>query len=837
VLFAVVSVGGIFLTQPGDLKRPWLLPVVAVLVAIEGAAAVRIAKGRGHSDSQGHEEALFVFMALAFSPLAALVVVAAGAVVGNVLARRGMLKAIFNIASFTGAAALALTAMDLIAGTSEISGRRVFAVLVGALIFAGMTRVAVSGVLAITLRTSFIRDFLDDLRPATLLFAGDASLGLLAGLAALSYGWTVPFAFAAMLALSFAYSGHAHARRQSQTLNDLVSSSKDGIFLVDEQGLIQLWNPAMSELCAHASEEAIGQPPFAVLDLRDPNGESAASFLTPEESQSPTGGPVESVLRLHGSQGPPRWLRLSRSPLPESGYSYIVRDITAEYEAGEATRQNEERLRLALESGSMGWWERDTLTDEEVWSEGLHAMFGLSPGGFGGSYQDFLACVHPDDRNAVAQATDRALEEGSFAMTHRVLWPDGTIRWIERNGRLIHTGTGQKMIGVSRDVTERKAMEANLLHGQRVEAVGQLAAGIAHDFNNMMTAVNGYSEMALKKLGADDPIRSYVEHIAGAGKRAASLSAQLLTFSSKHAPAPGATDLNAILLGVRQILPTILPAGIALVITAEHDVGTIHGDTGELEQAIVNLAINAGHAMPDGGQLTIEIANVELSAAAAADAGITDRRCVRLAVSDTGIGMDEATRQQIFQPFFTTKTRGEGTGLGLSTVIAIVEQSGGAISVSSTPGSGTTFELLFPRIDDIPGPSEEHTDPFALRPETILLVEDSQAIRTFERLILEEEGYRVLEAGSAAEALRLAASYEGSIQLLLADVAMPGSSGPELALQLEPSRPDMAVIYISGLSPSDIADYGVQPSSSCLFKPLTPDVLAASVRDALNARR
>lgn len=837
VVFAVASIGGFFLTQTGDLglKHPWLLPVVAVLIAIEGATAVRIAKGRGHSDSQGHEEALLVFMALAFSPVVALVVVAAGAVVGNVLARRSTLKAIFNVASFTGAAALGLGVMDLVAGNSEIGVRRVFAVLVAALIFVTVTRAAVSAVLAITLGTSVVRDFLDDLRPAALLFAGDASVGLLAGLAAFTYGWTVPFAFAAMLALNFAYSGHANARRQSRTLADFLSSSPNGIFLVDEDGLIQLWNPAMIRLSQRETDSVIGELPTAVLDLRDTNGESAASFLVPDESGASSGGTVVAVLQLWGVREV-RWLRISRSPLPESGYSFIVADITAEYDTAEAIRQSEERLRLALESGSMGWWEWDTVTEDVVWSEGIEAMFGVPPGEFRGGYQDFLACVHPDDRDAVAQVVERAFTEGSFAITHRVIWPDGTLRWIEGSGRLItNSGARPLMVGVVRDITERKTMEANLLHGQKVEAVGQLAAGIAHDFNNMITAVNGYSEMALTKLRADDPIRAYLENIASAGQRAASLSTQLLTFSRKQAPAPGAIDLNVILLGVRQILPTILPAGIDLVIEAEHDLGTIRGDTGELEQAIVNLAINAGHAMPDGGQLAIEIANVELSPAAAANARITARHCVRLSVSDTGVGMDEATRKQIFQPFFTTKTRGTGTGLGLSTVVAIVEQSGGAISVSSTPGSGTTFDLLFPRIDDIPGLSEEHKGSFGTRPETILLVDDSQAIRTFERLILEEEGYRVLEAGSSSEALGLAASYEGQIHLLLTDVAMPGVSGPELVRQLEASRPDTAVIYITGLSRAEIAHHGVQVNAKCLFKPLTPTVLATAAQDSLSS--
>lgn len=388
------------------------------------------------------------------------------------------------------------------------------------------------------------------------------------------------------------------------------------------------------------------------------------------------------------------------------------------------------------------------------------------------------------------------------------------------------------MVGICRDVTERKQLETDLLHAQKAEAVGTLAAGIAHDFNNMLSAVNGYSELTLMELDLDDPVRPNIEQIAAAGRRAAAISSQLLSFSRRKGAEPGAIDLNAVVAGIEQLLPSILPAGVEVEVDAESGLGMIRGDTGELEQVLMNLAVNAGHAMPRGGRLTIEVVNVDDDGHTAAAAAPS----VRLAVTDTGVGMDKTTCERIFEPFFTTKERGAGTGLGLPMVAAIVERSGGSITVTSTPGAGTRFELLFPRL--APGTPTQHPRPaFAGSAETILLVDDSASIRALARLILEDEGYVVLDAGSAAEAIEVAAHHVGDIRVLVTDVVMPHVSGPELAQALACTRPELKVLYISGFSSQETARYGVTADDLYLQKPVTHDQLATAVRDAQPVRR
>ena len=381
--------------------------------------------------------------------------------------------------------------------------------------------------------------------------------------------------------------------------------------------------------------------------------------------------------------------------------------------------------------------------------------------------------------------------------------------------------------------------QEQLLQSQKLEAVGQLAGGIAHDFNNLLTVITGYSEMLVNKTAADDPHLSKLEEIRKAASRAASLTRQLLAFSRKQVLQPKILELNAIVAEMEKMLARVIGENIELRTALQTDLGNVEADPGQVEQVIMNLAVNARDAMPAGGKLTIETSNAYLDETYTRHhVGSIPGPYVMLAVSDTGVGMDEETQSHIFEPFFTTKALHKGTGLGLSTVYGIVKQSGGNIWVYSEVDRGTTFKVYLPRTDK--GADEyKHTDLEAnlLRGnETVLLVEDAEMLRQLAREVLETNGYKVLEATSGREALRLCGQNDFPIHLLLTDVVMPEMSGRELANQLAPLHPQMRVLYMSGYTDDTIVHHGVlEEGINFMQKPFTPDQLVTRVREVLNA--
>jgi signal transduction histidine kinase len=385
-----------------------------------------------------------------------------------------------------------------------------------------------------------------------------------------------------------------------------------------------------------------------------------------------------------------------------------------------------------------------------------------------------------------------------------------------------------------------RSLEAQLNLSQRMEAVGQLAGGIAHDFNNILTAISGYADLLLADIPEGDHRRKDVEEIHQAAQRAASLTQQLLAFSRRQVMQPKIIDLNTLVAEIEKMLRRLIGEDILFATVLHPRLGNVRADPGQLEQVIVNLAVNARDAMPQGGRLTIETRNVELDETYAADhPGVTPGRYVLLAVSDTGMGMSEETRAHIFEPFFTTKARGKGTGLGLATVYGIVQQTGGHIWAYSEQGRGTTMRVYLPRVDQPAQPIErpEEAAPEDLRGnETILLVEDETAVRAVTRQLLERSGYRVLEAsdGPAALALVEKAGPRLQVDLLLTDVIMPGMSGRELADQLSAQRPQLRVLYMSGYTDDAVVRHGMlDPDLSYLEKPFRPAKLLAKVRETL----
>jgi len=414
---------------------------------------------------------------------------------------------------------------------------------------------------------------------------------------------------------------------------------------------------------------------------------------------------------------------------------------------------------------------------------------------------------------------------------------DGRRVEVEISSRLLEHG-GRKVIQcIVRDVTEHKRLQEQLLRAQKLEAVGQLAGGIAHDFNNLITIILGYCDVLHKYLGAGHPARDSVEEIRTAGQRAADLTRQLLAFGRRQFMQPRVLELNALLAGMHNMLGRVLGEDIELRVVPGEPLGNVKADPGQIEQVIMNLAINARDAMPGGGRLIIETANVVLDEEyACRHAGVRPGHYVLLAVSDTGTGMDRETRARLFEPFFTTKGPDRGTGLGLSTVYGIVKQSGGNIWVYSEPGRGATFKVYLPSVaEGTAGPPEEKPIVSGPGTETVLLVEDEETVRELVLFCLKERGYTVLVAGDGEQGLEAAERHQGPLHLLLTDVVMPRMSGPELAARLGLVHPETAVLYMSGYADNAVKLNGSVEDGAFLQKPFTPSTLAHRVREVLDA--
>jgi signal transduction histidine kinase/ActR/RegA family two-component response regulator len=422
---------------------------------------------------------------------------------------------------------------------------------------------------------------------------------------------------------------------------------------------------------------------------------------------------------------------------------------------------------------------------------------------------------------------------GVMAMFARQPLADDTLDALASVADIISQGIERK-----RAEEALHASEEQLRQSQKLEAVGQLAGGIAHDFNNLLTVISGYSDLTLMRLDKEEPIRSNIEEIKKAGDRAASLTRQLLAFSRKQVLQPKLLKLNAIVSDVDKMLRRLIGEDIDLLTVLEPALGQINADPGQIEQVILNLAVNARDAMPLGGKLTIETSNVSVDNEHAGNhTAIRPGNYVMLALSDTGTGMDADTQRRMFEPFFTTKVQGKGTGLGLSTVYGIVKQSEGNIGVYSELGKGTTFKVYLPRVDDV-AQIETVPDAVADLPngrETVLLTEDEDPVRRLTKTILELNGYQVLEATCGDEALSIYKSHRGQIDLILTDVVMPRMSGRELAQTLQTIRPDIKILYLSGYTDDAIVRHGLlDQEMSFLQKPFTPDALLRKVREVLD---
>jgi PAS domain S-box-containing protein len=513
--------------------------------------------------------------------------------------------------------------------------------------------------------------------------------------------------------------------------------------------------------------------------------------------------------------------------------------VTNEREAAtEALRRRDEQLRVALEAARMGIWVWSSADNRLIWDDTLRRMYGLAPDDRIAGYEDFIARVHPDDRELVENTVRRALGDGGrLDYEFRIVLPDGRVRWIADQGRVIPVADGGAagMTGACTDVTDRRNAEEHLRLAHRMESVGRLAGGVAHETNNQMSVVIGAAHYILARSDIPHAVRADAEFIRKAAERTAAVTAQLLAFSRRQMLRPQVLDLNALLEKFRPVLQRTMGEDCGVALGLDPGIGRVRADPGQLEQVLLNLVLNARDAMPRGGALTIETSGAELGEASTAlEHGVAVRpgRYVLLAIRDTGHGMDQATLEHVFEPFFTTKGVGQGTGLGLATVYGIVKQSDGYVWAYSEPGKGTTIKVYLPvTAERAEAPPEAPAPPGAARGELILIVEDDGPVRAIAARALAEVGYRVLEAESGMAAVELLRRSGVRPALVLTDVVMPGMSGSELAAAVGRLAPGTPVLFTSGYTDGEILRRGLlEPGADFLAKPFSPEALVRAVR-------
>jgi two-component system, cell cycle sensor histidine kinase and response regulator CckA len=628
-------------------------------------------------------------------------------------------------------------------------------------------------------------------------------------------------------------------REAERRMRWLVDVSEDLVCTHDLDGLILSANPAMVRQTGFAEEELAGH--------------LLSEFLSTETKHEFSGylervrrdGHAEGFLRVVTRTGEERVLQYENVLQADESGNRIVFGIAHDVQrkwAENALRLSLNRLEALLNNIPDVAWMKDDQGRFTAVNEAFARFLDRRREEIVGKTDlDLL----PVDLAEKSQAEDRhVLATGkSLQVSEELVRADGrrvlfeTIKTPIWGGGRRPSGTA----GIARDISERRRLEEQLIQSQKMEAVGRLAGGIAHDFNNLLTTILGYCDLVLGQLAEDSVLRGDVGEIEKAGQRAATLTRQLLAFSRKQLIEPRVLALNEIVLDATKMLGRLIGEHIDLVTALDPQLGRVRADPGQIEQVLVNLTVNARDAMPEGGQLVIETKNIDFyEPYSSGPSKAAPGPYILLSVKDNGAGMDPETQRHIFEPFYTTKERGKGTGLGLATVYGIVKQSGGDIWVHSEMGRGSRFEVYLPRVEE-PAQAAEPA-PVAVSPpkgsETILLVEDEESVRALAERILKSSGYKVLAAKDAEQAMQLSQMYVGAIDLLLTDVIMPGTSGPQLAERLLAVRRQMRVLYMSGYTDAAIVERGVlQAETALLQKPFTPARLIQRVREMLDEPR
>lgn len=643
---------------------------------------------------------------------------------------------------------------------------------------------------------------------------------------------------------------HDAVRDSEGRLRAVIASMTEGVILADVNGRLVEWNEAAMRLHGYADLNEVLRPlvSFAsIFELRTPEGRIL------ELSEWPMARVLQgerfSGLELHVRRldtGLATVISYGGSPVLDGDGRVVLSALTlhdmTKYRQVEAERnQLLGRLQLQIERMPLAYLLNGPDFRFLGWNAAAERMFGFTEEEILGKHP-FEVIVPPQSQSVVTEIFQR-LKKGEMNA-------HGSCENVTKQGRNIicewhntplldESGTFYGVLSLAQDVTERKELEDQFRQAQKMDAVGRLAGGVAHDFNNLLTVINGFGELVIGALPKDDPSRNLVEEIAKAGERAAGLTRQLLAFSRQTVLEPKVLDPNTLVRNLEKMLRRLIGEDIDLRTSLASDAGHVKADPGQLEQAIVNLCVNARDAMPQGGKLTIETRNIELDKIyAAKHPDVRPGHYVLLAVTDTGCGMDAATKARVFEPFFTTKESGKGTGLGLAMVFGFVKQSGGHVAVYSELGQGTTFKLYLPWIRSTVTSAKSGTLAAVLPrgTETILLVEDEDAVRALGRYALQMCGYTLLEADAGRAAVQVAESHTGAIHLLVTDVVMPGGmGGRQVAEAVTARRPGTRVLYTSGYTDDAVVRHGVlEEGTHFLQKPFTPIALARKVREILD---
>jgi two-component system, cell cycle sensor histidine kinase and response regulator CckA len=619
------------------------------------------------------------------------------------------------------------------------------------------------------------------------------------------------------------------------------------IVLLDIKGRPTSWNAGIRRVLGYEKAEFLQSAAADIYPVDDRQSGAPAADL----AEAARRGQFTTDRWLVRKDGSRFWGSVSTTSVHDGegrllGFARRLRDLSENKAVEEQLQRKQEALELALEAAGLGTWEHDLSTGVDSMDARARSLFGISADE-PVTKARLLEAIHPDDRERTREHWGRAVDERTrYSAECRVVWPDGSVHWIMAVGRCVTDPTTEQplqLAGVVLDLTERRRTEEQVQEGLRLEAVGRLAGGIAHDLNNMLAAILGFSDLLGRSFEPDDLRASDVEQISRAATRSADLTRQLLTFARRELIQPRALDLNAVIQHAQALLPAILGENVELDLQLAPDLGVVYADPRQIEHIVMNLVLNARDAMPQGGRVTIETRAVQLGPGAGTWRSEEERaqsgRFTMLSVADTGHGMDAATLQRIWEPFFTTKPPGRGTGLGLASVYGAAKQSAGFVWAESEPGRGTTVQVYWPEIRAAAeAPAEAAPQPpLAGGSETLLIVEDEDLVRAFAVRALRSFGYTCHQAHNADEALRLLDDHETRVDLLITDVVMPGMSGRELGDQLARLRPGIPVLYTSGYTDEDVIRRGMlEEGRPFLQKPFTPHELARAVRDALDTQ-